>query len=137
MPTIGVERYIHVVAGLIRDPSDPTLFFITRRKEGQHLEHLWEFPGGKLKSGEPPLKGLRRELEEEVGIRVISAFPFKSVKHRYPEKNILLDVWEVQSFSGSPEGREGQESCWASASEMCRLPFPPADQPVLEALECK
>lgn len=134
MPNTEPDRFIHVVAGLIRHPHEPEKIFITRRKKGKHLEDLWEFPGGKLEPGEPRFHALKRELEEEIGIRVHSALPFQSVFHRYKEKNIFLDVWEVMSYSGRAGGREGQEVSWVSVENLQKYSFPEADIPILNAL---
>lgn len=135
MPNTEADRFIHVVAGLIRHPREPSKIFITRRKKGTHLEDLWEFPGGKLEPGEARFHGLQRELEEEIGIHVYSAIPFQSLFHRYKEKKIFLDVWEVKSFSGRAEGVEGQEVCWVSVDELEKYSFPDADIPILNALK--
>lgn len=134
MPNIAADRVVHVVAGLIRHPHDESKVFVSRRKKGTHLEDLWEFPGGKLQPGEARFHALKRELEEEIGIQVHSAIPFQSLFHRYREKHIFLDVWEVKSFSGQAEGLEGQEVCWAAVKDLHDYSFPEADIPVLNAL---
>jgi 8-oxo-dGTP diphosphatase len=137
MPSTEAEQVpaaIPVVAAIIRHPLDPRKILISRRRQGQHLEHLWEFPGGKQEPGEPRFHALCRELEEELGIRHLIARPFFRLTHDYPEKRICLDVWEVRSFTGEPEGREGQSWRWASPDELGTLAFPEADRPVLQAL---
>jgi 8-oxo-dGTP diphosphatase len=137
MPNIDpdVDRTIHVVAAILRHPDESDKIFITQRKSGQHLENLWEFPGGKVENGEPPFHALKRELFEEVGIQVYSAQPFQSVHHRYPDKSILLDVWQIKAYSGQPHGRENQNCQWASISDLHNYEFPEADIPVLKALD--
>jgi len=125
---------IHVVAGIIRHPKNSSRVFFTRRKKGQHLENLWEFPGGKVEAGESRFHALQRELTEETSIQVHSALPFHSLIHHYKDKVIYLDVWEVKKFSGYAHGREGQESTWLMQQEIPQYPFPEADLPVLKAL---
>ena len=137
MPSTAAEdpvEAIPVVAGIIRHPERPGEILVSRRRRGQHLENLWEFPGGKQEPGEPRFHALRRELEEELGIRHLVARPFFRLTHDYPEKRVLLDVWEVRSFSGDPQGREGQEWRWVAIDDLAELDFPAADQPVLQAL---
>lgn len=134
MPNTEVNSCVHVVAGLIRHPKNSSRLFFTRRKEGQHLENLWEFPGGKIERGESRFHALQRELREEVDIQVISAHPFHRVTHQYKDKKVHLDVWEIDSFTGSPHGQEGQESIWMDFNEVSQYPFPEADIPVLKAL---
>ncbi|ROR29696.1 Nudix family hydrolase [Inmirania thermothiophila] len=123
---------LHVVAGILRDAAGRVL--VTRRPAGRHLEGLWEFPGGKLEPGEAPLAGLARELAEELGIQVREAWPLIAVPWDYPERRILLDVWEVRRHEGRPRPREGQALAWVRREALAGLAMPPADRPVLGAL---
>ncbi len=136
MPSTEVKAPppIHVVAGLIRDPENSSRIFFTRRKKGQHLQDLWEFPGGKVESGESRFQALQRELKEEIGIQVDSAIPYQSLVHHYEDKTILLDVWEIKRFSGRAHGREGQEAAWVNLDDLYLYIFPDADLPILKLL---
>ena len=125
-------RQIHVVAGVLFDAAGRVL--VARRPRGTHLEGLWEFPGGKLMPGESRETGLARELAEELGVRVLAAHPLIWVEHRYPDRDIVLDVWRVESYSGDPHGREGQPVEWRDVRSLDPADFPPADAPVLAAL---
>ena len=136
MPSIvpDLSAYLHVVAAVIRHPEQPSKILITQRKKGQHLEDLWEFPGGKVEAGEAPFHALRRELLEETGILVRSAQPFHSVLHHYQDKAIFLDVWQVKSYLGEAHGREQQNAVWVDIADLSQYDFPAADDPVLAAL---
>ena len=123
---------IHVVAGVLSDASGRVL--IAQRPGGTHLAGRWEFPGGKLAPGESREAGLARELDEELGIRVLAAHPLIRVEHRYPERDVVLDVWRVESYSGEPYGREGQPIAWRDVRGLDSAELPPADVPVLAAL---
>ena len=101
---------VHVVAGVLLDARGRVL--VARRPQRTHLAGLWEFPGGKLMPGESREAGLARELAEELGVRVLSAHPLIRVEHRYPDRDVVLDVWRVESFTGEPYGREGQRVEW-------------------------
>ena len=103
-------------------------------RAGTHLSGLWEFPGGKLMPGESRENGLARELDEELGVRVLAAQPLIRVRHRYPEREVVLDVWRVDSYVGEPYGREGQPIMWRDVQGLEAAEFPPADAPVLSAL---
>jgi 8-oxo-dGTP diphosphatase len=72
------------------------------------IRGLWEFPGGKVEAEESVETALGRELHEELGIVVDVARPLIKVQHDYPDKQVLLDVWEVSAFTGEPHGAEGQ-----------------------------
>jgi 8-oxo-dGTP diphosphatase len=131
MPSIAAEPVVHVAAGVIAEHGR---YFITRRARDAHQGGKWEFPGGKVDRGESVLAALRRELHEELGIEVTAAQPFMRVRHAYPEKTVLLDVWSVTAYTGRPHGREGQEGRWVAQADMLALDFPAADLPVQRRL---
>jgi len=123
---------IHVVAGVLQDAQGRVL--LAQRPPGKHLAGSWEFPGGKSDPGEAPVDALARELREELGIVIESARPLIRVPHEYAEKRIVLDVWRVAAWSGSPEPREGQRLAWAELDALDRVPMPDADRPAVTAL---
>jgi len=123
---------IHVVAGVLRDTRGRIL--LARRTEGRDLAGAWEFPGGKLESGESAWQALERELFEELGIRIGKTEPLISVPQRYSNKSIVLDVYTVLSFTGKPLGREKQALAWSPLEKLISYPMPPADKPVVAAL---
>jgi 8-oxo-dGTP diphosphatase len=120
-----------VAAAVIRDREQRVL--IARRAESQHQGGLWEFPGGKLEPGEEPRAALVRELREELGIEVQVARPLIKLAHDYPDKQVLLDVWEVTAFSGEPRGLEGQPLAWVTARQLAGYEFPAANRPIVAA----
>ena len=107
---------------------------LARRFDDAHQGGLWEFPGGKLESGEKAQAGLARELAEELGISLDSARPLIRVRHDYPDRRVLLDVWWVTGWHGRVHGREGQSLRWLAADALAGLPMPAADVPVVAAL---
>lgn len=124
-------KRIHVAAAVIRAADGRIL--IARRAADQHQGGLWEFPGGKVEPGETVQAALARELEEELGIRPTAARPLIQVHHDYPDKQVLLDVWEVSAFVGEPHGAEGQPLAWVAARQLAEYPFPAANQPIVAA----
>ncbi|SDT93336.1 Nudix family hydrolase [Halopseudomonas salegens] len=122
---------IHVVAAVIRNHQQQIL--LARRPEHAHQGGLWEFPGGKLEQGESPYAGLCRELHEELGIQVSQARPLLDISHDYPDKQIRLDVWLVEAFSGEPHGAEGQPVRWVNQQELAQYPLPAANVPIVNA----
>ena len=130
------EDHLHVAAAIVWESPQQQRFLIARRQKGKHLEDYWELPGGKLETGEAVIDGLRRELEEEIGIQVAEAAPFMRVYFRYPERNVLLDTWVVESFAGDVIAREGQALCWVGSDTIDDFRFPPADVPILDAIRC-
>lgn len=127
---------IHVVAAVIYS-ADKKQILVAKRPDHLHQGGLWEFPGGKVQPGEQPLDALARELFEELAITLTSAAPFMQVRHRYPDKAVLLDVWQVWQFTGVPHGNEGQQITWMPLATLGQLQFPAANLPILEALISK
>jgi 8-oxo-dGTP diphosphatase len=107
---------------------------VAQRPAGKHLAGFWEFPGGKSDPGETPLDALRRELAEELGIRVETAEPLIAVPWTYPGKQIVLDAWIVTAYAGDAYAREHEALRWVDPAELATLPMPPADGPIVTAL---
>lgn len=128
----GIENVIHVAVGIIDNGRGEVL--ISRRPSRAHEGDLWEFPGGKVEAGETVEEALLRELAEELNISVRSALPLMKIAHTYPDRRVLLDVWQVQEYSGRPEGLEGQPIAWVPPCELVKYRFPEADLPILKAL---
>ncbi|WP_413044180.1 Nudix family hydrolase [Pseudomonas sp. YJ42] len=124
-------KRLHVAAGVIRCSDGRVL--IARRPLDKHQGGLWEFPGGKVEEGETAEAALARELAEELGIGVTAARPLIQVRHDYPDKQILLDVWEVSAFSGEPHGAEGQPLVWVVPEQLLDYAFPAANRPIIAA----
>ena len=119
---------IHVAAAVIHDERGRIL--IALRPEHLHQGGLWEFPGGKVEAGEDSRRALARELKEELGIHVDKAHPLILIPYRYPDREVLLDVWCVDRFSGEAHGREGQEIAWVLPGDLSQYRFPPANLPI-------
>ncbi|QTR50195.1 Nudix family hydrolase [Candidatus Thiothrix anitrata] len=122
---------LYVVAAVIRGSDGRIL--LAQRPNNKHQGGKWEFPGGKLEAGETPLQALGRELQEELGITPRQARPLIKVRYAYPERSVLLDVWEVTAFQGVPHGCEGQPVAWFSAAQLPSLEFPAANAPIVTA----
>jgi 8-oxo-dGTP diphosphatase len=129
----GLEGdFLHVVAAAIVNAQGRVL--IAQRPDHVHQGGRWEFPGGKVEAGESADQALRRELFEELGIRVQSHEPLIQVRYRYPDKAVLLDVSRVTRFSGDCRSCEGQPLAWVVPKELRRFRFPDANLPIVNAL---
>lgn len=122
---------VHVAAAVIRNADNQIL--IARRSKEQHQGGLWEFPGGKVEAGEPVTVALQRELHEELGICVSDCRPLIQIPYHYPDKSVLLDVFEVTAFRGQAWGREGQPISWVDPQSLENYRFPAANKPILDA----
>jgi 8-oxo-dGTP diphosphatase len=126
-------KSIHVVAGIIYNQQRDQIL-IARRPDHLHMGGFWEFPGGKIDDGELPQEALARELQEELSIYFSSAECYQQVNHTYPDKKVLIEFWSVFDISGQAKGNEGQQIAWVPVQNLANYAFPPANQPVVEAL---
>ncbi|CAI8941552.1 Nudix family hydrolase [Methylocaldum szegediense] len=122
---------LHVAAGVIRNDRGEIL--IAKRPAHVHQGDLWEFPGGKLEPGETAREALSREIYEELNLKVIDTSPLIRIRHTYPERRVLLDVWRVDRFDGTPVGMQGQPIRWVSPDDLPRFVFPAANRPIVTA----
>jgi 8-oxo-dGTP diphosphatase len=110
---------------------------LQQRPKGKAMAGLWEFPGGKIQTGETPEAALCRELDEELGIAVaendLEAFGFAS--HRYDTFHILLLLWVCRRWQGTPAPREAQTLAWMLPAAMNDYPMPAADAPLVTLLQ--
>ena len=126
MPTTEVK----VAAGVIERDGQ---VLVTQRAAKAHQGGLWEFPGGKLESGESAEQALIRELAEELNIQVTQQAPLIEISHDYGDKQVRLFVSVVRAFEGEPQGMEGQPMQWIAAADLNRLSFPAANLPIIQA----
>lgn len=125
-------KRVHVMAAVLADASGKVL--IAQRPLDKHQGGLWEFPGGKLEIDEERWQGLRRELQEEIGVDILHGQPLIGVQHDYSDKSVFLDVWLVDQWQGDARGMERQAVRWVSQDELSQYQFPAANQPILKAL---
>lgn len=123
---------IRVAAAVIRDAAGRVL--LAQRPDGKHMAGYWEFPGGKLEPDESLDEGLSRELREELGIDAGQSVPVIEIGHDYPDRRVRLLVREIEAYSGTPEGLEGQPLAWVAPDEMDARTLLPADKPAVRAL---
>jgi mutator protein MutT len=121
---------IVVVAAVIeRDGA----FLVTRRLEGTHLAGMWEFPGGKIGSGETHAQALVREIREELDADVdVGALLFET-QFDYAERRVSLHFYRC-SLRGEPKPLLGQEMKWVPRADLRALDFPPADADLIRLL---
>jgi mutator protein MutT len=123
---------VKVVAAAVIDAQGRVL--IAQRPAGTHMAGSWEFPGGKLESGEERRAALARELREELGIAISAPRPLIRLRHAYSHKEVFLDIWVVRHYQGEPHGREGQRVRWCTQAELETVELLPADGPIVAAL---
>ena len=125
-----MPRRLVVTAAVIEENGR---FLVTRRPGGVHLEGLWEFPGGKCEAGESYEAALAREIAEELDAAIVIDRELLSVVHNYPDRIIELHFFSCR-LAGAPRPLLDQEMRWVSREELRTLPFPPADEKLIEML---
>ena len=109
---------------------------LAQRPPGKTMAGLWEFPGGKVESGERPEDSLIRELKEELGIVVREAClaPLTFASHAYPDFHLLMPLFVCRRWDGTVMPREGQRLAWVRPNRLREYPMPPADEPLIAHL---
>ncbi|MCA3238500.1 MAG: NUDIX domain-containing protein [Curvibacter sp.] len=128
----GAQRSITEVAVGVLLQSDGR-FLLTSRPAGKVYAGYWEFPGGKLESGETVPAALRRELHEELGIEALDIEPWKIELVDYPHALVRLHFCKVRSWRGGLQMREGQSHAWEQLPVLSQ-PVLPGTVPVLQWL---
>jgi 8-oxo-dGTP diphosphatase len=125
-----------VVAGLIVRKQERVLeILICQRTKHQSMPLKWEFPGGKIESGEQPRDALRRELEEELGIDAEIEHEVARVRHDYNDAvSVELRFFLVPSFQGELENRIFKQVVWTRLEELPRFDFLEADISLVKRL---
>jgi 8-oxo-dGTP diphosphatase len=123
-----------VAACALVDPDGRVL--IAQRPQGKPMAGLWEFPGGKLETGERPEQSLIRELKEELGIAVKAdcLAPLSFASHAYPDFHLLMPLYVCRRWEGTVRPLEAQNIAWVRPNRLRDYPMPPADAPLVSHL---
>jgi 8-oxo-dGTP diphosphatase len=133
----GVEnnRTMIVVAAALIDPKGAVL--LQQRPEGRAMAGLWEFPGGKVETGELPEQALVRELGEELGIEIDPAelTPACFASAPLAGRHLVLLLYLCRSWRGEPRPLHATALKWLRPAAMRGVDMPPADRPLISLLE--
>jgi 8-oxo-dGTP diphosphatase len=113
---------------------DDGAFLLARRPPGKVYAGWWEFPGGKIETGEPAGEALARELREEIGIVARTAYPWITRVFTYEHATVRLHFFRVTAWDGDPHPQEGQHIAWQRLDAPLVEPMLPANAPVLASL---
>lgn len=128
-----IPTWILVVALALFDEKGRVL--LQQRPVGKHHGGLWEFPGGKVESGEIPHLALVREIAEELGIGLDPAgLEPCAFAGEGSDPAIVLNLYTCRSHTGVPVGHDGQQWGWFDLAQAGQLPLAPMDRSLLQKL---
>ena len=127
-------KLVLVVACALIDADGRVL--LAQRPAGKSMAGLWEFPGGKVETGERPEETLIRELREELGIVVEEAClaPLTFASHRYADFHLLMPLYICRRWQGVVAPQEEQRLAWVRSNKLRDYDMPPADVPLIAHL---
>jgi len=123
---------LDVVLGIVTDAEQRVL--VALRADDAPQGKLWEFPGGKIKSGETAQQAIKRELVEEINIEISVAKRFARFDHIYSDYKVNFEVWRVLQYSGIPRGQEGQSIRWVAVEDLAAVEMPSANAKIVHHL---
>jgi 8-oxo-dGTP diphosphatase len=128
---VSLQPTIRVVAAMIaRDGR----YLITQRRPSAVLPLLWEFPGGRVETGERDEEALRRELRERLDAEIAVKQLISYVSHRYEHYTVELYLYECTLLSDSVRARAVAAARWVASQDFDSYEFTPADEASMSKL---
>ena len=124
-------KTIRVVAAVIRSEDK---IFATARGYGE-FKGGWEFPGGKIESGETPQEALKREIMEELETEISVGELIDTIEYDYPEFHLSMDCFWCEILSGNLVLKEAEDARWLAADELDSVEWLPADVTLIEKIK--
>ncbi len=129
---MNLLKKINVVGAILIENGK---ILCAQRGEDKSLAYLWEFPGGKIETGETPQEALIRELQEELMIEVEVEFEkFEETSYQYDFGIVNLTTFICFLKSGTPQLTEHIAVEWLAPKKLNTLEWAPADIPTVEKL---
>ena len=126
-------KIIEVVAAVIF--AEGRVLCVQRPENAREYVSLkWEFPGGKIESGENREHALRREIREELDVEIEILEYFMTVEHTYPDFHLVMHAYTCSIAKGEPVLKEHVALKWLRVEELDQLDWAAADIPIVEKL---
>jgi 8-oxo-dGTP diphosphatase len=125
-------NHVKVAVGIITRHNQ---VLIAERPVSKPYNGYWEFPGGKLTQSETAEQALIRELQEELGITVLSCKHMFDHIHDYETCIVELSIWQVPLFSNEPHSEEQQKLAWVDFETIMDYPLLPGNWAILNQLK--
>ena len=111
-------------------------FLITSRPYPKKFYNFWEFPGGKLEKGEFLIEALRREIREELNVKIKTSnlIFFTSYFVKQKEQKLFLNFFLCNRWEGRLIPREKQLMKWVGLSEVKKFKILKTNDKVIKKL---
>lgn len=132
-----IRKYVRVVAAIIVDkrPEDGrSIIFATQRGYGEYKDG-WEFPGGKIESGETPQQALKREIMEELDTEIVVGDLIDTIEYDYPKFHLSMDCFWCTLVKGNLTLKEHEAARWLDKDSMDSVNWLPADITIIEKIK--
>ena len=131
MPITGHKNIKIVVSLALINDADEIL--LSKRPKNKHLAGFWEFPGGKVETGEVPEIALIREMKEELDININNKCiaPLSFSEFTYKEFQLLLLLYVCRRWEGEPKSMESNQLVWVKPNMLRKYKMPPADDALI------
>ena len=128
-------KTVKVVAAIIKavNENGEPIIFATQRGYGD-FKGGWEFPGGKIESGEAPQEALKREIIEELDTEVSVGELMDTVEYDYPQFHLSMDCFWCQIVRGNLVLKEHEAARWLTKDELNNVEWLPADITLIEKI---
>ena len=129
-------KSIKVVAAIIKsvDDSGNPIVFATQRGYGEY-KGWWEFPGGKIESGETPQQALIREIREELTAEISVGELIRTIEYDYPTFHLSMDCFWAEVVSGKLVLKEAEAARWLSREDILDVDWLPADLELIDDIK--
>lgn len=125
-------KTIDVVGGVLINEKGEILCAL--RSQTMSSPGMWEFPGGKIETGETPQQSLQREIQEELAVEIEVGELVEDVVHEYPDVRVHLLTYYAKITKGLPIAREHEKLDWRPVEELSKLDWAPADIPTVNRI---
>lgn len=128
-------KTIRVVAAVIRavDKENKPIIFATQRGYGE-FKGGWEFPGGKIESGETPQQALKREIMEELDTEIAVGELIDTIEYDYPNFHLSMDCFWCEVIHGELILKEAEDAKWLTKEHLADVKWLPADVTLIEKI---
>ncbi len=102
--------------------KDGKYLLTLRSPKAVHLPLYWDFPGGKMESGETPEQAIRREIKEETSLDAGKLREVGHISFGIDDEITDFHIYEAESFTGEVKiSFEHIEAKWAAKEEIMEM----------------